>query len=161
VWRLLLAGALLLAGFTAGWQVQAWRHGAAETKATAHTARVAVQQGAANTVAAAHDAQVQTDIRWRTRIQIKEVPVYVTAETDRRFPLPVGLVRLHDASALGLDLSAVPDPAGRADGEASAVAASDLGRVVAANYGECRADQARLTELQDWVDAQAKALGVR
>ncbi|THD80643.1 MAG: hypothetical protein E7812_07895 [Phenylobacterium sp.] len=110
--------------------------------------------GDVSTAAAARDAQAQTQIRYVTRTQIKETPTYVDAATDAAFGVPVGLVRVHDAAALGLDVSAVPDPAGRADGDASSVAASDLGRAIIANYGECRADQARLAELQDWLRKQ-------
>ena len=97
-------------------------------------------------------AQVQ--IRTVTRTIVEKVPVYVPAPTDARYPLPNGLVRLHDASALGLDPAALPNPAGGLDDAASTVAASDLATVLAGNYGQCREDQQRLTDLQDWVRQQ-------
>lgn len=157
MWRLSLVVALMATAFFAGWKVDGWRHAAADTKAAVRTVGITRQQGAVSTAAAARDAQVQTEIRYVTRTQIKEVPVYVTPEADARFPLPVGLVRLHDAAALGVDVADVPDPAGRPDDSASAVAASDLGGAIAGNYGECRADQARLIGLQGWVRDQAAA----
>lgn len=157
MWRLLLALALAGVGFAAGWQVQGWRHGAADTKAAIHTVQVTRQQGAISMAVAAKDAAVQTEIRWRTKTLIEKVPTYVTAETDRRFPLSTGLVRLHDAAALGEDVALVTDPAGKPDDQASAVEASDLARTVSENYGECRADAARLIALQDWYTAQEKA----
>ncbi|MDB5447635.1 MAG: putative signal peptide protein [Phenylobacterium sp.] len=150
----LMVGAAAVA-FAAGWKVDEWRHAAADVKAAVHTIKTVQAQGQVSTVAAAKDAEVQTSIRYVTRTLIEKVPAHVSPETDRSFPLPVGLVRVHDAAALGVDVSAVPDPAGRADDQASAVEASDLGRVLAVNYGECRADQARLSALQGWVSAEA------
>lgn len=97
------------------------------------------------------------EIRTFTTTLIREVPSHVSPETDARFPLPVGLVRLHDAAAAGLELSAVPDPAGRADGEASSIAPSQFAAVVATNYGTCREDQSRLSAWQAWATAQASA----
>lgn len=99
----------------------------------------------------------QVEIRWRTITTIREVPVYVTAETDRRYPVPVGLVRLHDAAARGVSPSVVPDPAGRPDDAPSGVAASSLGETLAANYGSCLADLERFRDLQSWVDQQKAA----
>jgi hypothetical protein len=102
-------------------------------------------------------ARRSTLIREHTATLIREVPAHVDAQSDSRFPMPTGLVRLHDAAALGLELSAVPDPAGRADGEASDVAASALASVIAENYGGCREDQARLVAWQSWADSQVEA----
>ena len=99
----------------------------------------------------------QAEIRWRTITTIREVPVYVTAETDRRFPVPVGLVRVHDAAARGLSPTEVPDPAGRPDDAPSGIAASAFGETLAANYGSCLADLERFRDLQGWVDQQARA----
>jgi len=99
----------------------------------------------------------QAEIRWRTITTIREVPVYVRPETDRRYPIPVGLVRVHDAAARGLDPSVVPDPAGRPDDAPSGVAASALGETLAANYGSCLADLERFRDLQSWVDQQKAA----
>jgi len=99
----------------------------------------------------------QAEIRWRTITTIREVPVYVTAETDRRFAIPVGLVRVHDAAARGVSPAEVPDPAGRPDDAPSGVAASALGEILAANYGSCLADLERFRDLQRWVDQQATA----
>lgn len=154
MWRIALLAGVAAIGFASGWRVDEWRHAASDLKAAVHTINKVQAQGQINTAAAAHDVQVQTQIRYVTRTQVKEVPIYVSAQTDRSYPLPIGLVRLHDAAALGLDVSAVPDSAGRADDAAAATKASEFGQAIAGNYGECRADQARLTALQDWITAQ-------
>ncbi len=99
----------------------------------------------------------QAEIRWRTITTIREVPVYVSPETDHRFPVPVGLVRVHDAAARGVSPAEVPDPAGRPDDAPSGVAASALGQTLAANYGSCLADLERFRDLQGWIDQQAAA----
>lgn len=86
---------------------------------------------------------VQTEIQYRDRIQvvkekgdvvIKEVPVYITAETDQQFPVPLGFVRMHDAAANGDDSGAPSD----SDGKASGVKISEVATTVAENYGQCR-----------------------
>ena len=158
------AAALSLAvGFGGGWKARDLIADAADAeraKAELRAAKVTAKRVAvADRITAdvgrkAEDRQVE--IRTVTQTLIREVPIYVTAETDRRYLVPVGLVRLHDAAALGLP-SALPDPTGRADDAPSAVAASTFGSTVADNYGTCRADQARLGDLQEWVRQQAAA----
>src|SRR5689334_3110458 len=64
----------------------------------------------------------------------REVPAHVTAEADARFPLPVGFVRVHDSAARGLPIADIHDAAGRPDGAASEVAASEAARTIAWNY---------------------------
>jgi hypothetical protein len=86
----------------------------------------------------------------------QEIPHVLTPAVDLAFALPVGLVRVHDAAALGVDLSAIPAPAGRSDDQASSVEVSRFASVIADNYTECRADQERLTQIQDWITALAQ-----
>lgn len=153
---LLLGSSILLAGggFVAGWKVQAWRHGAAETREVVRVVKVVEKQATAATAIAAHQAAVRTEIQWRTRILIEKAPDYVTPKADARCVVPVGFVRLHDAAAAGQD--PVPDPAARADDAASGVALSAVGATVAGNYGGCRENAAKLTDLQAWL-IQVKA----
>lgn len=125
------------------------------------TVYVTRAQGAVSTAAAAKDATTQTDIRWRTKTIVHEVPTYVTPEIDARYLVPVGLERVHDAAALGRPISGLPDAAGRPDDAASNFTASQLGERIAANYGECIADQARLTQLQAWIMAQSAAFATK
>lgn len=80
-----------------------------------------------------------------TETIVKEVPVYVPVDTP---PLPAGWRVLHDAAARGQ----VPSPSAIPD--AAPVAAQDAAATVAANYGACRADQARLRGLQEWITRQ-------
>lgn len=98
-----------------------------------------------------HDVQLVTRIRTVTQTITKEIPVAITPQTDRAFPLSVGFVRLHDAFAGGVDLSAVPDAAGRPDDAASDVPSSAAIALIGANYGDCRVDRQHLADLQQWV----------
>jgi hypothetical protein len=65
-------------------------------------------------------------------------------------------VRAHDAAASG-DLSALSDASGRADDAASGVALSAVAATVVGNYGACRGDARRLSDLQVWVADQQRA----
>jgi len=104
---------------------------------------------------AAEDAteHAQARIAWRTRTLVEEIPHAMPPASDRAWPLSVGFVRLHDAAALGIDLSGVAAPAGRPDASASRVAPSALAGILARNYGDCRADAAELAGWQAWYAA--------
>lgn len=93
----------------------------------------------------------------KTLTRTVEVERVVTLEITREIPvlIPAGSVPaavrlLHDAAALGV---APRDLAAAAAGvDAEAVPLEDLAATVAANYGQCRVDQARLVSLQEYVD---------
>jgi hypothetical protein len=143
-------------GFAGGWQVHAWRDGAAETRAAQAVVKTVQRQAAASQAIAVADQRAQDRIRTVTRTLIERIPTHVSQQADARFPVPWGFVRLHDAAAVGDDLSAATAGPGRPDDAASDVAASRAAAVVVVNYGACRADQARLAELQTW----AKSMGL-
>jgi hypothetical protein len=124
--------------------------------AEAHNRQVVVQRAQVSRAAGAAEAEAQDHIRIVYRTLREEIPAHVAAETDRRFALPVGLVRLHDAAARGLELSRVPDPAGEPDGAASGVQPSDLAGALVDNYGACRADAEQLAALQTWIRRQER-----
>lgn len=91
----------------------------------------------------------QADIRSTTQTLIREVPVYVTAEDDRRCAVGPGLVQLHDAAA-GARLPGPPNAAAGADGQAAGPALSDVAAVVTENYGACNAAIEQLKGWQAW-----------
>jgi hypothetical protein len=98
-------------------------------------------------------AATVSHIEYRTRTLIQKVPVYVTPATDARFGnLPWGFVRLHVSAVSGVDpVSIAP---GEPDDAPSTVAVSNVLAVDVSNAGSCRADQARMSELQDWIRQQ-------
>ena len=122
--------------------------------AEARNRRVTLQRAQASRDAGVAEAKAQDRIHIVYRTLREEIPVHVAPETDRAFRLPVGLVRLHDAAARGVELSRVPDPAGEPDGAASRVQPSDLAGALIDNYGACRADAEQLAALQAWVRRQ-------
>lgn len=90
--------------------------------------------------------------RWRTVVErgetiIREVPRYVTVESDRRCIVPVGFARVHDAAA---DNSVLPAPAGDADAADSEVALSAVASTVAANYQQYHEVRTTCEGLQAW-----------
>jgi len=158
MWRFALfaAAATAIGGFAAGWRVHDWRDGAAEVHAARTVVKTVQRQSAASQAVAIADQRSQDQIRTVTKTLIQKVPVYVSATTDARYPVPWGYVRLHDAATVGDDLSAAAASPGRPDDSPSDVAASEAAGVIVANYGSCRADQARLAALQAW----AKDIGL-
>lgn len=87
-------------------------------------------------------------IEKRGQTIIKEVPVYVSEAADRACSVPVGFVRLHDATAAGLP---APGSAGAADEAPSGVALSAVTGTVAGNYTACHANAEQLKQLQAYL----------
>ena len=81
----------------------------------------------------------------RTKTIIKEVPIYVPADSPS---LPPGFRVLHDAAATG----ELPDPARIAD--AAPVPAQDAAETIVSNYGTCAETAEQVIALQDWIRAQ-------
>jgi hypothetical protein len=69
-----------------------------------------------------------------------------TADADRRYPVPVGFVRVHRAATTGTAAAS----AGDLDGEASDIALSAVAEVDAQNYTECRKWQAQVIGWQEY-----------
>ena len=158
MWKLslLLSAATLAGGFAAGWKIHDWRDAAGQLHSAQTAVRTVQRQSAANQAIAVRDQRAQDQVRTVTRRLIEKVPVYVTPQIDRAFPLPWGFVRLHDAAVRGDDLSAAPTGSAEPDDAASDVTASRAAAVIAGNYGDCRADRERLADLQAW----AKSMGL-
>jgi hypothetical protein len=165
MWQVILGGAAVLAmaggayklGSDSGW---------ARREAVALTADLAREEGAhaadlqalqASQQAASEHQLAAERVRTLYRTIEREIPAHVTAETNARFPVPVGFVRVHDAAALGLPVAEVHDPAGRADGAASEVAASEAAGVVVWNYEACADNAERLSAWQAWWRGQTAA----
>lgn len=113
---------------------------AAKASNTENIARMDVSAEVGRSVAAA-----LARMRAETATLIGEIKHHVTTETDARYPLPCGLVRLHDAAALGVDMSTIAACAGQPDDAAAPARASDLAALLVQNYGSCHgtAEQVR------------------
>lgn len=136
-----------------GAQLAAMKAAAAKSAAKAKDTETA--QHAASVAIGLGEAMAQERIRTVYRTIRTEIHDHVSPAIDRAFPMPVGLVRLHDAAARGLDVSAVPDSAGQPDDAASRFAASDLAGAFTDNYGACRANAEQLSGLQSWIRLEA------
>lgn len=130
---------------------------AAARTAKARSERVAKDQARISDAVGLGHAIAAERIRFVYRTITKEIRTSVTPDIDRSFPLPVGLLRVHDAAALGVPTANIPAPAGQPDDAASGVKASDLAAAITENYGACRLDAQTLTDLQDWVRRQSEA----
>lgn len=113
------------------------------------------QASDASTQATGEAVAVAVDrVQWRTRTLIKEVPVYVTPETDRSYgDLPLGFVRLHDAAALGT--APVPFGTGKSSDTSGGVAPSAAVGTIADNYGTCHVWREQVIGWQDWYRSQS------
>lgn len=142
-------------GDKAGWDRRdavAWQSAAKNSETARQVERVAA--AAAATVDAQHEQAAQ-QIRTVYRTIERERAVYVTPEIDRRFPLSVGWVRLHDAAALGVPAGSLTDPAGLVDDGPSTVVASAAADTIRANYEACTDTGRKLTDLQALIRGQA------
>lgn len=105
----------------------------AESEAVTHQATIAAQ-------AATIKAKVKTHVH--------EPPPPAAGAPARIGCVSYGLVRQHDASALGVDPDSLPLPAGATDDTCSPVANADLASAIGDNYAAARANAQELTDLQ-------------
>lgn len=105
--------------------------------------------------AATAETAAQSTLQAQARVIVRRIPVYVS-----RSPSPVvgcvtwGMLRLHDAAALGLDPSDLPASPG-VDAACSAVAPAALADTIARNYAAARANAEQLNALEADIRAQA------
>ena len=148
-WKPLALIALMLGLVATGY---AWKaHNAAQAEKiawlTAEAGRLATELGREKVnvkVVTKYIDRVQV-VQGRTKVIIKEIPVYVPATTP---DLPAGFRVLHDSAAQGV----IPDPARIAD--ASPVPAQDAAETIVSNYGTCAETAEQVIALQDWIRAQ-------
>jgi|GEM_PF-5312843 len=160
-WVLLaaLAGLVALASL-AFWQ--GWRAGSGHVQAAWNEEKLAAlaaslrladaQTDITDAVGAKYGGHMAT-ILVETRTLIQKVPVYVTPETDARYPLPRGLVRLYNASgqsgADAVSLAAEP-----ADAAPAGVSASAFATIAIENNGALNACRAQVLGLQEFARRQ-------
>lgn len=136
-------------------------HGAAEVRLEWMTADLMaaeaarIEEAARDDLAGGAGREVEDALekfRAEARRLLREIVAHVTPETDARYPLACGLVRLHDAAALGLEPATVAACAGQPDDAAAPARASDLAAILVANYSTCRADQERVRGWQKFYE---------
>jgi len=99
-------------------------------------------------------AAAQSHTIYVTKTIVQRIPVYVSPKTDRAFPLPCGLVRMHDAGILGADPAALAAAGCASDDEPAPAAASAFSENDAEWAGYCHAVEAQRDALK------AELLGV-
>ncbi len=121
--------------------------------------RKATAAQAVTATVAADVERRQVVVRYVTRTLIERVPIYVSPEVDRRYPLPVGLVRLHDAAARGE--AEVSGSAGEPDDAPSGTPASALAQTLIGNYGDYYACREQVRGWIAWSEQQKQVWNTR
>jgi len=162
-----VAAAVVAAGLS-GYAVHRWDASTiaemklADDQATISGLQDAVQTTAAlaantNAVALALAGNIG-NVTYLTNTIIREVPKYVTAETDARYPVPCGVIRVRDAAALQVDPSELESTACPSDDSKSQVTASTLSSEDASVIGSYYKVEAERAALAQWADGVAKIL---
>ena len=81
---------------------------------------------------------------------IKEVPRYVSKESDDKCVIATGFVRIHDAAAK----NQIPESTGTSNESDSGIKLSTVSETVATNYNKCHEVMTQLTSLQQWIKDQ-------
>ena len=169
----LIGAALVFAlGFASAWKVQNLRIGKADAQhreqlkaltdqyaaglMEAERKRAAVEEQARQDAIKA-EAEIQKamkSVRVRTQEVLREVPVYVSADVDRQYPVPVGLVRAYNAAvaSAGGD-PCPPGSAAEPNSAPSDIALSAVASNHAENLGVCAEWRERALQWQRWYDA--------
>ena len=98
-------------------------------------------------IAADYGAE-ETRAVYLTRTIVERIPDHVTPETDRNYPLPCGLVRLHDSGILAADPAALAATGCEADDEPAPASASAFSRNDAEWAGYCHEVEAQRDALK-------------
>ena len=83
---------------------------------------------------------------------VKEVPKYISKESDAKCPIPNSFVVLHDSAVK----NEVPDSTRGVDETTSGVKLSTVTSTVTGNYSICHQNSEQLKALQEWVKEQEK-----
>lgn len=145
-----VALACLLAGSLGTWRVMSWREQAQITQAAIKTVEVIKWRDKISDAVATKFEPVKTKIIHDTITRLIEVPSHVTPKSDALCPIPLGFVRVFNASTHG----PVPDAASGTDDTASNVELSDVAKATVQNNGEYDTIAAQLIALQDWIHRQ-------
>lgn len=163
--KLIGYGLLAVVLIGTAWGVKAeWDSGLAAKAQVKQIAAVSQVQTRAvakvDTAAAKAEPAAQAKIATQTRTLIKEIPHYVPPPVAGA-PVPCvswGLVRLHDAAALGVDPGSLQLPAGATDGTCSPFTDAQFVAEVAVNYGTARANAEQLDALEADVASRAQVV---
>lgn len=94
------------------------------------------------------EAAAQAALAARAQVITKEVTHYVTVAQDAHGCVTWGMLRLHDASALGVDPATLLPPAGQSDDACSPVKPSVFSAAIAGNYAVALANAQQLNDLE-------------
>lgn len=165
---LAIVGAVTFAGFTVVHSIQAGAIKDIQARDDRTTA-AAVKEGARIDAAQSHiDLQsADTAAAHQTALAAQAVVVKSKVHSHVHEPAPAappavgcvtyGLVRQHDAAALGVDPDTLPLPAGTTDDACAPVANADLADAISDNYAAARANAAQLDDLEANVKAKVDA----
>jgi len=81
---------------------------------------------------------------------IKEVPKYITKESDAKCPIPNTFVVLHDSASK----NEIPEPTRLANEGTSETKLSTVTETVVENYSICHQNAEQLKALQEWIKLQ-------
>ncbi len=129
---------------------------------TATTAKAQAEGARVDAASADVDTKVETDanahqtvlaaqaavVKQKVRTHVHEAPPPTPAAPARIGCVSYGLVRQHDAAALGVNPDTLPLPSGVSDDTCSPVANADLADAISDNYAAARANAQELTDLQ-------------
>lgn len=99
---------------------------------------------------AGQQSTTQEKIVTRTMTITKEIPIYVKDTSDC---VTVGLIRVLDAAAIGVDPATLALAPGQFDETCAGVGARALAQSIVDNYGRAHQNAAELTDLQAYVKA--------
>lgn len=137
------------------------KHEAAAVTAAAKDAKASqARQDAITAASTATEAVAQQRIVTHTLTLTKEITRYVPQQIAVAC-VPVGVVRLLDGAAIGVDPAQLPDPAAQPDDACSTVTTADLAAGVIANYGAARANAEQLNALEDDIRQRVAAANAK
>lgn len=88
---------------------------------------------------------------------VREVPIYITKESDAKCDIPLGFVRSHNKAANPTDTDTkteLPETSGAPNDATTDIRLSEATETITGNYGTCNLVAEQLKALQDWIRQQ-------
>jgi apolipoprotein N-acyltransferase len=125
-----------------------WKEKVAEMELA--VAKKEVQSAEATTKVVTKYIETVKIVKEKGDVIIKEVPKYITKESDAKCPIPNAFVVLHDSASK----NEVPDSTRLANEGTSATKLSTVTETVVGNYSICHQNAEQLKALQTWIREQ-------
>lgn len=141
---------IVISAYVKGYIVSEEKYVKKELKLLADIENIKAQKEKINTKVVTAYVDKIIEIEGKTKEIIKNVPIYITKNSNSKCTIPIGFVKLHNNAAS----NSQDGPTGNVDEEAEGIDFIRASETIAENYGIYHKTSEQLIQLQNWVMEQ-------